>query len=259
MDADPHFWMPVTLSEGSYVKVMEKKGTDPATAAAHFKRMQAFKERVLAASPGMRFFGAVPTGQDMFWWDYGRLGLYLENNLLITEQSESAKALRYFLRAVPTVQESEVGPVSVSPGACVLGCSFRGGTIGPRAVLVNVKAPYVDVDDCVLVNVTSCRPISGKKGGVLYNVADGNSAGALNCGDGVVRADVFVPEKGGSRSAGAKQIQVRSRLDIDGGKAWKEKVESNDYSFEEVHKMNKEVNVIAAQEEAARAHAALRS
>lgn len=250
--------MPVTLSEAAYVGVMQGKGTAEGEAKRHWARMQQLKGRVLQQLPGLRFFGAVPTGQEMHWWDYGRLELYKDNNVLVTESSASARALRHFLGAAPRVQASQLGPVNTAPSACVLGCAFRGGHIGPRAVLVNVKAPYVDVDDCVLVNVSSLRPIIGR-GGVLYNVVDEEKAGNLSCGDGAVRADVFVPERANMLprlgSVASRHLLVHSAMDVDGGKAWKLKLPRNLFSFEEVHAINKDVDVIAAQEVAARMHA----
>ena len=258
LDADPHFWMPVTLSEAAYVRVMTSKGAAEPQARSHWARMQGLKARVGKQMPELRFFGAVPTGQEMHWWDYGRLELYKDNNVLITDASPSARALRHFLGATRRVQASQLGAVNVAPRACVLGCAFRGGHVGPRAVLVNVKAPYVDVDDCVLVNVSSLRPIIGR-GGVLYNVVDEEVAGVLSCSEQAVRADVFVPERAQLLprlgSLAARHLAIHSAMDVDGGKAWKQRLPHNELSFEEVHALNKDVDVIAAQEEAARLHA----
>jgi hypothetical protein len=257
LDADPHFWMPVTLPQSAYVAVMQGKGMDGAEARAHWARMQALKARVLPLSPPLRFFGAVPTGQEMHWWDYGRLELYKSNNVLITQGGPSAVALRHFLGAVPRVQASEVSTVNLSTGACVLNCAFRGGFIGQNAVLVNVKAPYVDVDDCVLVNVSSLRPILGR-GGVLYNVVDDETSGTLSCDHGAVRADVFVPERVNALprlgTVGGRHLQLHSSMDTDGGKAWKVKLPQNELSFEQMHELNKGVEVAVAQETAAREH-----
>lgn len=252
--------MPVTLGEGAYARVMKGKGTDEAEAKGHWARMQALKARVHEQMPGLRFFGAVPTGQQMHWWDYGRLELYKDNNVLVTDASASARALRHFLGAVPRVQASELGPVNTAPNACVLGCAFRGGHIGARAVLVNVKAPYVDVDDCVLVNVSSLRPIIGR-GGVLYNVVDEELAGNLSCDSDAVRADVIVPERANMLpvlgSVASRHLVVHSAMDVDGGKAWKVRLPNNLHSYEEIHAINKDVDVIAAQKAAASMHASI--
>ena len=57
----------------------------------------------------------------------------------------------------------------------MLKCSVGSGRIGKGCVLVNVSAPSVDVEGCILMNVTSKRPIVSK-GGLLYNVVDAESA-----------------------------------------------------------------------------------
>jgi hypothetical protein len=106
-------------------------------------------------------------------------------------------------------------------------------------VLVNVNAPSVDVEGCVLINVTSTRPIKGR-GGLLYNVVDeAGGVEPLTC-DAVrddvfdnpnpnpnpnqVRADVFMP-------GGIKHV-MHSSLATDGGTAWKVTLDGNPHSFE---------------------------
>ena len=59
-------------------------------------------------------FGAVDVGQAAYWWDYGRLELYMDNNLLLTEQSASAAALRACLELEPPQQASSVGAHATS-------------------------------------------------------------------------------------------------------------------------------------------------
>ena len=89
-------------------------------------------------------------------------------------------------------------------------------------MLVNVNAPSVDVEGCVLINVTSTRPIKGR-GGLLYNVVDESTGEApLTCD--AVRADVFMP--------GGIKHEMHSSLATDGGKAWKQTLDGNPHSFE---------------------------
>ena len=73
-DSDPHFWMPLTLKEADYLAVMAKKGTPADEAAAHYKRMADFKARLGFES----VLGCVDVGQKAYWWDYGRLELYMQ-------------------------------------------------------------------------------------------------------------------------------------------------------------------------------------
>ena len=42
---------------------------------------------------------------------------------------------------------------------------------------------------------------------------------------------------------------LKSRMDIDGGKAWKIVVEGNELSFEQVHKNNKQANISKIDQE----------
>jgi len=114
-------------------------------------------------------------------------------------------------------------------------------------VLVNVVAPSVDVEDCVLVNVTSTTPIVGKAG-LLYNVVHTSSSAELSASE--VRADVFMPN-------GVHHV-MNSKLSIDGGKVWKQTLEGNPMSFEGIYKANQPLDVSACTKEAQAAHAAAR-
>ena len=57
MDSDPHFWMPLTLDETSYVSVMVTKDETASSAAAHHKRMSKFKTALLEAHPDKGLLG----------------------------------------------------------------------------------------------------------------------------------------------------------------------------------------------------------
>ena len=259
LDSDPHFWMPLTLAEANYVAVMGKKGVDAAEATAHYARMGAFWAKFKGATGWTAgALGCVDVGREAYWWDYGRLELYMTNNLFVTDGSASAHALRVFMKlhaagaaASDTSgrrQANALAPgVEVDPSAVVLNCKLGGGRVGPGCVLVNVVAPSVDLDGCVLVNVTSTAPVAGK-GGLLYNVVH-EGRDALPCS--AVRADVFMP--------GGVHHVMNSALSIDGGKAWKVVVEGNPLSFEGVYKANQPLDVSECTAEATVAHKALRS
>ncbi|CAK8989984.1 Uncharacterized protein SCF082_LOCUS2064 [Durusdinium trenchii] len=243
LDSDPHFWMPLTLKKADYRAVMGKKGTAASDADKHFDRMAAFQSR-FGAEGGL--LGCVDVGQQAYWWDYGRLELYMKNNYLLTESSASAYALRRFLcletDRSQKQQWNSLEHVEVDPTAVVLNCRIGSGRIGPGSVLVNVVAPKVDVEMCILVKVSSAVPIFGK-GGLLYNVVEERSSD-LPCDN--VRADVFMP--------GGVHHKVYSTPSTDGGKVWKEKLSSNSYSFEGIYKANQPLDVLRCTEEAQTAH-----
>ena len=91
-------------------------------------------------------------------------GLYFENNLLLAEASASAHALRTFLGLHPyRQQESKVAAsAAVDESSVLLKCKLGGGKVGKGCVLVNVCAPSVDIEGCILVNVRTASPTSGQ-------------------------------------------------------------------------------------------------
>ena len=247
LDSDPHFWMPLTLKQADYVAVMTKKGTSVEEATAHFSRMADFRARF--DPTGSPILACVDVGTNAHWWDYGRLGLYFENNLLLAEQSASAHALRTFLGLHPyRQQESKVADsAAVDESSVLLKCKVGGGKVGKGCVLVNVCAPSVDIEGCILVNVTSSVPIVGR-GGLLYNVVHEAAEGSLDCS--AVRADVFMP---------GSHLQMMSDRETDGGKAWKVKLEGNPESFEGVYKINQSLDVGECTALAMQSHADARA
>ena len=116
-----------------------------------------------------------------------------------------------------------------------------------------MSAPSIDVEGCVLINVSSNTPIYGRHG-LLYNVVHESDEGAatpLTADEdgGYVRADVFMP---------GKHVQMCSKLSIDGGKVWKVPVQDNEMSFEGVYKANQPLDPSECSALAKAAHARLR-
>lgn len=232
-DSDPHFWMPMTLSRQAYIGMMAKKGVEEAESSLHWDRMERFKTGFMASAGGsMGMFGCVDTGTECYWWDYGQLKFFSDNNLLVTHNNPSAAALRTFLGIQKRQQHNTLGStVAVHPDAVVLNCNIQTGSIGPSAVLVGIHAAHVNLDNCVAMNCTA-KSISGSTG-VLYNVVDESTEGIIMEED-AVRADVFVCEK----KEGNKKYSMRSSISIDGGKAWKKSLFERQPSFEAIYKLN---------------------
>ena len=141
------------------------------------------------------------------------------------------------------------GATQADESAVLLKCALGGGTVGKGCVLVNVSAPYVELEDCILVNVTSLVPIKGKAG-LLYNVVHQASDGVLDASN-TVRADVFTPLD--------SPLEMRSKPSIDGGQVWKEIVQGNLLSFEDVYKKNLVLDVGECTALATAAHTAARA
>ncbi|EKX34779.1 hypothetical protein GUITHDRAFT_119090 [Guillardia theta CCMP2712] len=242
-DSDPHFWMPLTLEEDTYVSVMMEKGETDATARGHYKRMKSFKERFMQQNNCSAILGCINVGNNCYWWDYGQLKLFQKNSLLVTKDSEEAKALREFLQIHNRLQESSGAESYADASSVILASDIKSGKI-ESSVCSRVTAVDVKVSDSILVNVVA-KKIVGKNC-ILYNVVDDSEEGIV-MEDGEVRADVFIP--------GKEKIVLRSRLDVDGGKAWKVKLDQNTMSFESVYEANCDVDVVEAQREMAQARA----
>jgi hypothetical protein len=122
-DSDPHLWMPMTLSQPSYLHLMKQKGVSEEASAAHYHRIQNMMSRFYSRYPDLlpeRLFGPVDVGQDVFWWDYGLLKLYQRNTLLMTEKSPEAEMMRMFfgISAESFIRDSDLVNTDVTD-SCV--------------------------------------------------------------------------------------------------------------------------------------------
>ena len=240
LDTDPHFWMPLTLPEPSYVYLMQQKGTTEAESKQHYARMQAMKASFLAAQDAsgssMGLFGAVDVGKDACWWDYGQLKLYSANCLLLLEESKSANLLRQFLGLPAGTRQfdSTVAATTTTDATSYIFSSQVGAGAVQKSLVSNVAAASLEADGAIVVNCASAKSISAGPGSILYNLID-ESAEGIVVGPGEVV--VGVTDESG------KSFRLQSRTDIDGGKAWKECLAMNSMSFEQVHKNNKNANI----------------
>lgn len=237
-DSDPDFWMPLTLSLESYVKIMGTKEVTSDVATKHHARMAAFKTKFLDAQTdkAVGMFGCIDAGTICYWWDYGQLKLYKKNNLLATASSAEAKALHQFMRidSKSRVQHSQVA-ATTDKGSVVLNSKVAEGSI-KGSLLSSVQVEDLQVKDCLLINVTA-KKVKGE-GLILYNVVDDSEEG-LCLEEGDVRVNVYMPEK--------EKLVMKSNVSIDGGKVFKTKMDINPFSFQDVYKMNGAVDVSAAK------------
>ena len=100
--------------------------------------------------------------------------------------------------------------------------------------MTRAAAPVVTAKGAIIVNCASTKSIEAGDGAILCNIID-------ETGEGIVAAPGEV-RVGVTNEAGISSL-LNSRMDIDGGKAWKIQLEMNDKSFETVHKDNKNANI----------------
>jgi hypothetical protein len=226
LDTDPHFWMPLTLPLSSYVALMGQKGIDETEATAHYQRMEKMKANFELGALGL--FGAVDVGSDACWWDYGMLKLYSKNSLLLLEDSSSAELLRKFLNVSEKQMSSNAAEVQVDETSYLFGVNARSGAVR-SSILANVTAQELQVEGAIVVNCVA-KKIRAATGAILYNlIAD--ESDEIVAGPGEVQVAV-------TDETGTSMI-LKSRMDIDGGNAWKQTLDMNTMSFEDVHTRNK--------------------
>lgn len=231
-DTDPHFWMPLTLPVESYVSLMHQKGVEEAESKAHFDRMAAMKSKFDLGSLGL--FGAVDVGEDACWWDYGQLKLYSMNSLLLLDSSPSADLLRQFLGVTKHTMGSTTGSADIDTQSYIFGSKLGSGMV-VNSLLTAVAAGHVEVDGAIVVNCAA-KKITAGPGAILYNLIDDSDAGIVAEAGQVM---VAVTNTDGEATL------LQSRVDVDGGKAWKIKLDVNAESFEDVHARNKNADIRA--------------
>jgi hypothetical protein len=232
LDTDPHFWMPMTLPEESYVYLMSQKGVDETTSKAHHARMKSFSTSFLNNGSDLALFGAVDVGKDACWWDYGLLKLYSKNSLLLLDDSNpQSKLLRKFLNILDGPLSGVLTSSNVKcEHSYAFDCNIADGTI-KDSLLSHVTAKEINVDGAIVVNCVA-PTITAGKGCILYNIMSEHDIVAEP-------GQVMVAVTGESGTI----TQIKSRMDIDGGNAWKEDVEGNGMSFEQVWINNKNADI----------------
>jgi hypothetical protein len=262
-DTDPHFWMPLTLALPSYVQLMQQKGTDAATATTHFNRMARMRERFLVQQAGKQqtdtpqqqplgLFGALNVGKDSCWWDYGLLRLYRQNAALLLDPDDKRAAL---LRQFLGCDEERILGSTVAPGATVDDTSYVvASTLGDACVVThslvaNVTCPALMCSGGAIVINCVAKKIVAAPGSILYNLLDESDEGIV-VAENEVRVGLCTVLADGDLSF---DRVLCSRMDIDGGQVWKERLAMNDASFEEVYQQNKNADIgrIARERQAA--------
>ena len=251
LDTDPHFWMPLTLSEKSYIEIMTQKGVEADVSLKHFQRMENFKKSKLPQDDGLGIFGAVDVGRNCYWWDYGQLRWYWKNNMLAIDNSTEATMLRkfYLMESNRTKDTSDetMKVVKSDKSSILLNCNVKNESSVETSLLSNVVAAELQLKNSLLVNVTA-KKITGT-GGILYNVVDDSEDGIVLT-EGDVRADII--------TGSGEKVSMKTNLSQDSGKAWKITLDGNDRSFEDIYKMNLSADIMSAFEKAKELHTALR-
>ena len=234
LDADPHFWMPMTLDEETYLSIMSAKGENREQISTHYNRMTQFKKELQEKSSSLNVFGAVDIGDGSYWWDYGQIKYYIKNCIKMIDQDHESEAMRRFFNLHKRIDHSQLSDqVNVDDNSFIWGSKITKGSI-KNSLLIGVHAGELDVENCVMIKITAANIIANQS--LLYNVAEDKQ---LDLKSNSVRADSFVPF--------SSHYSLLTTTDRDGGKDWSIKLENNDLSFEELFDTNKDVDIVQAE------------
>lgn len=239
LDTDPHFWMPLTLPERSYISLMLQKGMTETESKRQYQRMNTMKATFLEQNSSLGLFGAVNVGKGACWWDYGQLKLYSSNCRLILENdNESANLLRRYLGIENdnNIIDSNVSEsAKVDNRSYIVSSAIGADSVIQKSLLSNVAAQSIVADGAIIINCAAKRITVGK-GAILYNIIADSEHEEIIVADNDVVVGVYNDDNSNYR--------LRSNMNTDGGQAWKVVLENNQYSFEQVHAKNFNSNIV---------------
>ena len=218
LDTDPAFWMPTTLDFETYLSIMNKKNQPQEQTKKIYARMKRFKEEFCAGHPELAYFGVVDIGNRCYWWDYGTVDNFFQNNLKLISLGSEGEVMRKFFKISPPENLPE--DLVCDQSSCLVDCNIKSGKI-KNSVLIGVTADYLEVENSVIVNGVF-KEIEAKDS-LLYNVIEEQKK---CCESRVIRADIILDNK---------HLKLYSQFGHDGKAEWKIRLPGNSYSWEEMH------------------------
>lgn len=220
MDTDPDFWMPLTLDRNLYCSSMMIKGVSLEDSALHYRRMQQFKHQFEKEHSSQNsFFQTIDIGAEAYWWDFGTVLHYYQNNLKLLDATPEGEAMRILYL---------IDPSMITPdGSCLIDCNIP-IFVGSHNVLAGVNAKRVDAENCLIIH-TEASEIAGNSG-LAYQVCEDKP---LFIERDSIRSDVFLNKN--SKTA------LQSTLHRDGKADWQEQLAPNAFSYEKISQIEKEI------------------
>jgi len=170
-------------------------------------------------------FGPVNVGSTSYWWDYGQVITYYNNNIKLTNKVNHESIVMRKFYSIP----DQCGDSKLDDGhSVILGCNIKKGQV-VNSVLIGVSADEVNVTNSIVVNC-SASSIEGKKI-LLYNVVD--SVVVLPDSTNV-RADAFLP-KGKS-----KHVKLHTDMHRSVGDDWSANLHFNSHTFADIYSLNRD-------------------
>ena len=222
LDSDPHFWMPLTLDQETYVSLMSKNGHHQNKTIEQYKRMNDFKTKFHRLHSSKNFFNAVDLGTQSYWWDYGSINSYYRNLLKMTTTSQEGQAMRLFYKIDPNAHYNDHNRVIKDEGSCLINCNIQSGKI-TNSFLFGVNADSLEADNCVIINSNLFSTQASHS--LFYNVDEQRN---IKFSSGTVRADFKLPTT-------LEKFTLYTHQGRDSKADWQTRLPQNTFSFEEAY------------------------
>lgn len=226
MDFEPYFWMPLSLERENYFEAMSGEGFSKEQLNDIYQRIYNFKI-AFNKTHDDKIFGFANIGKESFWWDYGSLEMYKNNNLKVCGSNLEAQAMREFLQMENPVSHSRLGASSIH-----------------NSVVIGVTADKLRLSNSLLIN-SEVNTFEGENT-LLYNVVEDLPQ---HFSKGTVRSDLFIPSKN-------EHIKMSTQMARDGKEDWLVHLEGNVYSYEELHELTYQIDPTAMEKFSAKLHKA---
>jgi len=243
LDTDPHFWMPLTLDWDTYAEIMAKKKVNMDWLKIHYNRMQQFHKNFISKKDSGIYsllFGPVNVGSASYWWDYGQVITYYNNNIKLTNKVNHESVIMRKFYNIP----ENCGDSRIDDGhSVILGCNIKRGKV-VNSVLIGVSADEVNVTNSIVVN-SSASAIVGSKI-LLYNVVDSVVVLPETTN---VRADVVLP-----KNENKKHVKLHTDMHRSVGDDWALNLHFNSHTFADIYQLNRDEDLFHQLDYAEKLH-----
>ncbi len=220
LNTDYHFWMPMTLDEETYLKLM-KKDSGKMEASTHYHRMQRFRQNFSYKYSIEPFLGIVDIGKNAYWWDLGTVNSYFHNMLKLTSSTVEGKMMRMLFSIGQSSSSYGINRVVHDDNSILINCNIRSGSV-KNSILLGVNADSVDVTNSLIINSDFNAVVADRS--LLYNVQEMEKMLFKN---GTIRADTRLPNE---------HLKFYTQTNRDSQNDWNIQLQENPFSYAELHK-----------------------
>jgi hypothetical protein len=222
LEAEEHFWMPLTVDFPTYAVIMGKRGITPEESFSHYRRMQKFKAKFLYLHSEHQFIRSVDVGPQSYLWDYSSTGGYYQNMLKLTSPDHEAQIMKIFYNISHKDKPGRSNRLISDKNSCLVDCHIQSGKI-INSVLIGVTAASLEAQNCVMIHSTFSSVVANYC--LFYNVQETEN---IRFSPGTIRADLSLPKS-------KEQVILYSHQDRNSKVDWNTRLPQNLFSFKEIY------------------------